>query len=759
MSHRITRRHLLQLGACVGAGLACPALGQNIHTPEGRLDRWHRGVCGQCGLVDSLSAGVQGGAVTTLKGDPLSPTSLGRLCTRGMALPAALDSDRRVSKPLLRTDPATKGSDGGLSPVTWDEAYAWMDERIGGHLRDKPDSVATLLDADLPCETQYTANRLLRGFLGCAHVDSSVRLDGAAGLRGATAATGLPAPTGSVADADGADLFLVVGADPAERHSTLFYRMVQCQRRGGHRTVVLDPRRTLTCGLADVFVRPRVPGTDGAILRAMVHVLLAEGIDEAVELPGHDLLVQSARDMTPQRAADVSGARVDDIESAAHAIAESAVTFTVFGRGLMRGGVRAVRSLYDLLAVAGKLNDGSSTPIPLLEGANAAGAWLMGSTTGGLPGLRRMDHAKDRSEVAALWGCPEAGLADQVGLRLGEWLPALESGRLEGLLWFGGNPLPRLPANHRWRKALERATLVHATPVHPTETSFWSDLILPVGLPWLEERGCFVSCDRRIQLTSPSGPPEGVPTSLGLVSTLATRWVTHEAQRAHFTDLLELGPELAWEQCRAATTGLSCDLSGMTYELLDREPGILWPFATGTGVGSPSQPASAHVAPPSLALSTDAGAPSAVGDSGGDLWLVPMATSHHTFARELTGFVPELHYASPRAWIEISGGDASKRKIRDGAWIAVESSHGHLVARAWITDRVPRGIVAVPDHYGFVSDLEGGTDGRGEAESLVSSILPLAADPDSGQLGATSIRVTLRPPTEEELAARALRRA
>ncbi len=758
MSQRITRRQILQLGACAGVGLACPALGQPIHTPGSRLDRWYRGVCGQCGLTDPLFIGTQDGAVAALKGDPVAPTSLGRLCTRGMALPPALATDRRLLTPQLRAQPGTKGSDAGLEAVTREQAGTWLDQNLGQRLRDRPDSVAVLLDADLPCETQYTANRLLRGFLGCTHLDSSLRLDSAAGLRGATAATGQPAPLGTTADADGADLFLVVGADPAERHATLFYRMVQCQRRNGTRTVVVDPRRTLTCGLADLWIRPSRPGADAAILRAMVHVLLREGVDASVGLPGHEELVRSARAMPPELASELSGARPEDIEAAATAFADSASTFTVFGRGLMRGGVRAVRALYDLHAVAGRLGEGS-TVMPLLEGANAPGAWLMGAPTGALPGLRRVEDPEDRKATAELWGCSADRIPGSPGLRLGSWLPALESGRLEAILLLGGNPLPRLAANRRWRRALQGAIVVHASPVQPTETSAYSDLLLPMALPWLEERGCFVSCDRRVQLTSPGGPPDGVPTSLQLVADLGTSVLADREGARPFQEIRDMGPELAWEQCRAATTGRDCDLSGMTYADLEASPGLLWPHAVGADPGAPSAPSSAKADPSPPRLSTDAGAPSPSAGADGDLWLVPIATSHHTSCRELTGFSPELHHASPRAWIEISGRDASRRKLRDGSWVVVESATGILVARLWITDRVPRGAVAVPDHFGFLCDLEGGTDGRGEPESLTSLVVPLAVDPESGQVGATPIKVVLRTPTDDEMAARALRRS
>ena len=283
MSLRPTRRDVLRtsLGACAGAACAWPALARTLHVPEAELDRWFRGVCGQCGLLDPLFLGTREGALVTVKGDPLAPGGLGRLCTRGMAFPTALaTAERRPPLPLLRRDRATKGSAGGLEPVEWPEALAWLAERAPA-VRERPSRFAALLDVDLPCETPRVANRLLRGDLGCATVETTLRLDGMAGMVAAERSLGLPGPLGTVASVDGADLLLVVGADPAERHATLFYRMAQCQRRNGTRTVVIDSRRTLTCGLADVFVRPRVPGTDGAILRAMAHVLLREGANSA----------------------------------------------------------------------------------------------------------------------------------------------------------------------------------------------------------------------------------------------------------------------------------------------------------------------------------------------------------------------------------------------------------------------------------------------------------------------------------------------
>ena len=752
MSQGFSRRRLLQLSACVGAGFACPALAQSIHAPEAGLDRWHQAVCGQCGLVDSLFAGHRGTEIAALKGDPVGATALGRLCTRGMALPSALQPGRRPTTPLLRRDAATKGSGGGLEPVSWEEAGAWLAQRFGPLFTAR--KAAALLDADLPCETQFDASRLFKGFLGCAHVDSSLRLDGAAGLRAAELSTGLPGPTGTASDVDGADLFLLVGADPAERHATLFYRMAQCQRRNGTRTVVIDPRRTLSCGLADVFVRPSVPGTDAAILRAIAHIMLREGLEADPALENLDAFVEAARQMSPDRAARLSGARQADIEAAADAFASASQPFSVFGRGLMRGGARAVRTLFDIHLFRGRLTDGA-TVLPLLEGANGSGAWLMGSPTEQLPGQRMISDPSARADIAELWGCDAAGIPSAPGLRLGEWLPALETGALGGVLWVGGNPLPRLPANGRWRSALAGTLAVHATPVHPTETSAWADLVLPMALPWLEERGIFISCDRRVQLTAPGPRPQGLPSSLDLVNRVAGALTSGLPQRW----LAATGPEEVWEACRRSSRGSACDLSGMTYPVLTAVPGLLWPHPVGETLPDDPRAVPANLPAPEPRLSHDSGAPVPADGTERALRLVPIATAHHTACRELTGFVPELHYASPRAWIEVNARDAASLGLLDGRFVAVESAAGLAVARLWITDRVPRGLVAIPDHFGFVSDLEGGTDGRGEPPSLTSSVVPLAADPDSGQLGPSSVPVILREPTAAELDTRVLRRS
>jgi len=736
MRNAPTRRDVLRgaaaASACAAAGWLCPALAQQLHAPEASLDRWYRGVCGQCGMTDPLFVGLRGGHPVTVKGDPVSPANYGRLCTRGMAFPAGLDPDRRPTRPLLRRDPATKGTAGGLEPVEWEEAMAWIAERLGPVARQEPAKLAAFLDTSMPTESHMVFNRLLKGHLGCGNVESNLRLAGAAGLAAAEQSIGVPAPLGGPGIVDGADLLFVVGADPAEQHPTLFSRMLQCHRRGTTRVVVIDSRRTLSTGLADVFVRPKVPGTEHVVLQSIEQVLIRDGHIDDTGGRRSPLL--------PAAVEDLIGARAADIEAAAEAFADSYATFSCFGDDLT---TRAARRLYDLHVLTGKMGDGSAV-LPLLSGANAQGALLMGSCSERLPGLRSSAVAADRSAVTEIWDGPR--LPDGPGLRLGEWLPALESGKLSALLAIGSNLLPLLPDNLRWRAAMSRALVVTATPFHPTETTVYSDLVLPMALPWLEERGCFMSQGRQVLLTDPAGPPEGAPTSLQLSTRIASALLGDGA--AAFAEYDKYGPELAWEQCRALTSGRPCDLTGADYATLGAGEPLTWPRPAAADAGQELAP---------LFQELSRGAVEIPLPAEGSLALVVFADSHHTGARELTGFAPELHYAAPRAWIEVNGRDAVKRKLRDGAWAAVESELGVLVARLWITDRVPRGVLAVPEHYGFLSDLEGGTDGRGEPESLPGLVVPTRTDPDSGQIVVGGTPVTLREPTEAEMARRALK--
>jgi len=714
MLDKLTRRDLLKAaaaaGSCAALGSICPIFAQEIHAPEASLDRWHRGICGQCGMADPVFLGARGGRVVAVKGDPVSPTNYGRLCTRGMAFPAGLDPDRRCTQPMLRRDPASKVTTTGLETVGWDEALAWLKE----HLPGDAGQLGVFLDTDLPAESHHAAHKLFRESLGTPNVESNLALDAAAGVAAAEAALGIFAPPGDANELDQADLFFLVGADPASRQATLFGRMIQCHRSGRARTVVIDPRPRRSGGIADVWVRPKVPGTDSVVLGAILHALVRDGM---AEFEG-DLA-------SPEEAAELSGARASDIEAAAEAFADSGATYTCYGRGLTRAGADGVRALYNLHTACSRYGHGS-TVVPLLQGANAAGALMMGIGVGRAPAM---------------------GRADDGGLPLGSWLSALEDGSLKSLLVLGSNLLPLLPDQRRWRAALTRRTLIAASAFTSTETTAFADLVLPTAIPWLEERGCYINQLRRIVLTDPAGPPADVPTSLSLVTRIAETVLEREEYDTRFAGYAEHGPELAWEHARATTAGTSCDITGASYALLtDKQPA--WPVpADGEG--------GVLEVPQDGARTLDV-SPTAPEEADG-LALVVFADSHHDGGREITGFAPELHHASPRCWLEISGRDASKRKLRDGSFAAVESGTGVLVARIWITDRVPRGIVAVPEHFGFLSDLEGGTDGRAEPESLPGLVLPTRTDP-SGQVLFSGTRVQLREPTEDEMAARALKK-
>ncbi len=747
MGNTPTRRDVLRAAAATGCSAAlggtalgwlCPALSQDLHAPGAGLEHWYRGICGQCGMADPLFVGVRRGRAVTVKGDPVSPVNYGRLCTRGMAFPAGLDPDRRVSQPLLRRDPATKGSTGGLEAVTWEQALAWLGEHVAPIAKKKPSGLATFLDVGLPTETHLVFNRLLRGFLGCATVESNLRLDAMAGVVAAERGLGFFGASQPLDAMDEAGAVLVVGADPAERHPTLFGRMVQCHRRGGQKVVVIDPRRTLTCGLADVHVRPKVPGTDGVILAAIARQLIASG--RAVDLPDRDRYAAAVAAFAPETAAGISGARAEDIVAAAATLEEAFGTVTLYGRGLTRCGTAAVGTLYD---VHNLLGDGAI--MPLLEGGNAPGAYLMGSASDRLPGMRDLADASHRAAVAAAWSSPPDRMPAAEGWKLSEWPGAVERGDLGAMLLVGSNLLPLLPDSHAWRRAMTASRVVAATPLAPTETSVFADLVLPMALPWLEERGCFVNHERRVQLTDPAGPAEGVPTSLELGVRLADALLGEGHDFGRYT---EYGPELAWEDCGKVTADRACDLSGIGYAALASSPGLCWPLPSGSA--EPVEPAATP------RLSTAEGLDP--GDDGDGLHLAVFADSHHSGGRELTGFAPELHYAAPRAWVEVAGRDAVKRKLRDGSWVAVASETGVLVARLWITDRVRRGTVAVPEHFGFVCDLEGGTDGRAEPGSLPGLVVQTRTDADSGQILMAGTRVVLREPTEAEMADRALKK-
>jgi assimilatory nitrate reductase catalytic subunit len=208
-----------------------------------------RTACPYCGVGCGLLAQPDGHGRVAVAGDPDHPANFGRLCSKGSALGETVGLDGRLLHPMLRQP------DGGLARASWTQALDRVADGFKAIIeRDGPDAVAFYLSGQLLTEDYYVANKLMKGFIGSANVDTNSRLCMASSVAGQRRAFGTDTVPGSYADLDLADLIVLVGSNAAWCHPVLFQRIMRNKAERGARVVVIDPRRTVTAQEADLFL-------------------------------------------------------------------------------------------------------------------------------------------------------------------------------------------------------------------------------------------------------------------------------------------------------------------------------------------------------------------------------------------------------------------------------------------------------------------------------------------------------------------------
>ena len=266
-----------------------------------------RTTCPYCGVGCGVLATPDGSGGAAISGDPEHPANFGRLCSKGSALGETLGLEERLLYPMIRC------SKGSMERVAWTDALDHVAHRFA-HIvaRDGPGAVAFYLSGQLLTEDYYVANKLMKGFIGSANVDTNSRLCMASSVAGHRRAFGADTVPGCYEDLDEADLLVLVGSNAAWCHPVLFQRMLANKQRRGARIVVIDPRRTDTAGDADLFLGLK-PGTDTALFSGLlVHLADSGALDhDYIErhTGGFEDALARAREHRRQRGRDRAGDR------------------------------------------------------------------------------------------------------------------------------------------------------------------------------------------------------------------------------------------------------------------------------------------------------------------------------------------------------------------------------------------------------------------------------------------------------------------
>lgn len=510
--------------------------------------------------------------------------------------------------------------------------------------------------------------------------------------------------TNSIEDiAEDAQAYLAIGTNTTEQHPVIGMRLRQAVRQRGAKLIVADPRRIDLTDFAILHLRHK-PGTDIALVNGLMHIILANGWEDAdfiqSRTEGFDDFKTVVEQYTPEKASQITGVPIDDLETAAEILAHNKPASVLWAMGITQHttGVGNVMSLANLQMLLGNLGLPGGGTNPLRGQNNVQGACDLGGLPNVFAGYQKVTDPALREKFAAAWGLEPGDLSLNVGSTVTEMMPSAAEGELKALYVLGEDPIMSDPDTSHIRKALEACDLVVLQEIFPSETAPYADVLLP-GASFAEKDGTFTNTERRIQLVRKAveSPGDARP-DWWIISALARQILAlgkRQVKQADFS---------GWDyqdtdSIMAEIAALTPIYAGVSHQRLIDGETLQWPvkdpehpgtsilhvgqFSRGKGQFNPIE----HIPPAELP------------DKEYPMLLSTGRVLYHWHGGQMTRRSKGLLEIYPEALIEVNESDAEKLGLNGDKRVRVSSRRGAIEAQAMITDRVPPGMVYANFHF------------------------------------------------------------
>jgi predicted molibdopterin-dependent oxidoreductase YjgC len=498
------------------------------------------------------------------------------------------------------------------------------------------------------------------------------------------------------------DAMLVIGSNTTETHPVIGLRMQQAVRNHGTKIIVADPRRIKLADDARLWLS-QMPGTDGALINAICHVIIRENlvdkdyVNERTE--NFEACAEAVADCTPEWAENITGVPAADIEEAAkiYGSAEHAAIFYTMGITQHTSGTDNVKCLANLALMTGNLGKPSAGLNPLRGQNNVQGASDMGCAPVVFPGYQRVDNDEVRERFEEVWGCTLSG---KVGLTATEMSEAMLNGSLEAMWIMGENPVMSDPNMNHAKKAFGNVKFLVVQDIFLTETAELADVVLPAAA-YAEKEGTFTNTERRVQRVRQALlPPKGACDDLSIVQAIADRM--DPDRKIPSTSDFQPGPDRMdvskAEEVFNEIAKVWPAVTGINYKRLE-DNGIQWPCPVEDHPGTP--------------VLFEAGFPRGLASFTPITWRNPeelpddeypfVLTTGRVLYQYHTGTMTRrsqvLEDADRGPVIEMNPDDAARMQIKDGEPVNVASRRGSITLPVLVTDRINSGVTFIPFHY------------------------------------------------------------
>ena len=686
-------------GACVSA---CPtgALQEKAVAKIGMPDRAVVTTCAYCGVGCTFRAELKGDQVVRMVPWKDGKANHGHSCVKGRFAWGYAQHKDRITRPMVR-----ETIDQPWREVSWDEAFAFTAQRLLSiKAKHGAGALGGITSSRCTNEETFLVQKLVRAGFGTNNVDTCARVCHSPTGYGLKATFGTSAGTQDFDSVMQADVILVIGANPTDAHPVFASRMKQRLREGAQ-LIVIDPRRIDLVRMPHVeaaYHLPLQPGTNVAVLTAMAHVIVTEGLaDEAFirercdwdEYSDWAAFVSDPRH-SPETLAPVTRVPAADLRGAARLYAGAgpgcapAQRKTInaaiyYGLGVTEHsqGSSTVLAIANLAMATGNVGRPGVGVNPLRGQNNVQGACDMGSFPHELSGYRHVSDDAARSLFEADWGVT---LDPEPGLRIPNMLDAALDGSFRALYVQGEDILHSDPNTQHVAAGLKAMELVIVHDLFLNETADYAHVFLP-GSTFLEKDGTFTNAERRIQLVAkviePANGLEDWQVTQGLARAMGLDW--------NYTHPREIMAEVA---------RLTPSFAGVSFERLAAEGSLQWPVTADAPRGTPVMHEGGFVRGKGKFVVTDY---VPTDEKTGPRYPL-LLTTGRILSQYNVG--AQTRRTENTVWheedlLEMHPADADDRGLKSGDWTRLASRTGETTLRLTVTDRVAPGVVYTTFHH------------------------------------------------------------
>lgn len=651
--------------------------------------------CIYCGVGCQLDLHVRDGKVVSVTPGKTGPGE-GKLCIKGWSAHEFIHHPDRLTKPLIREA-------GGFREATWDEALDLVAYRLT-EIRNThgPDALGFFSSAKATNEENYLFQKMARAAVGTNNVDHCARLCHASTVTGLVAAFGSGAMTNSQEDVEQSDVIFVIGSNTSEQHPLIARRIIKAANAGA-KLIDADPREIPLCEYATVYLQHR-PGTDVALLNAMMNVIITEGLNDEKFInertEGFESLKETVLMYTPEKASVITGVPEEKIVEAARLFGKAASASIFFSMGITQHttGVDNVKSCANLAMLTGNMGRPGTGVNPLRGQNNVQGACDMAALPDYLPGYQSLQSGDVRERFREVWGVEPPM---ETGLTLTEMVNHCGE-RIKTIFVMGENPLLSDPDLNHAEEQLRSLDFLSVSDIFMSETAELADVVLP-ACSFAEKDGTYTATDRRVQRVRKAVEPIG--------DSKPDWWIIQELSRRMGYDMSYGSPsEIMDEVALVAPI-----YGGVSFSRLESED-LRWPCRDAGHPGTRILHQGRFSRGRGVFHAVEYRPPAEEPDDDYPYTLTTGRLLFHWHTGTMTRRSETLTDQVNEAYMEINPVDAEALGIEEEDTVRVSSRRGSIELKADVTPRIRPGTVFIPFHY---------------AEAAANRLTNNALDPDA----------------------------